>query len=307
MPNFLIIGAQKAGTTSVYRYLRQHPEIYMSPLKEPRFFAFEGENPDFHGPFRRDPDTPLAGRPRGTVTELEPYRALYAGVADETAVGEASPQYLYSEKAPGRIRHHLPDAKLIAILRDPAERAYSHFLMARREGHEPLTDFARALEAEEGRVRANWWIGHYKRMGYYHQQLSRYCDLFEPDQIRVYLYEDLGEDPVGTMRGILRFLGVDESLVPDTYVRHNVSGTPRSRALHTLISKPNPLKRAVTPFLPDALRKRIFAGLRDRNLVASPPIPEAAREELTEAYRDDVLQLQRLIGRDLSGWLGERP
>jgi hypothetical protein len=306
MPNFLLIGAQRAGTTSVYRYLGQHPEIYMSPSKEPRFFAFEGQDPDFRGPFHREPGT-TSGRPLGTVTQLEPYRALFAGVTGETAVGEASPQYLYSEKAPTRIRHHLPDAKLIALLRDPVERAYSHFLFARREGHEPLSDFVRALEAEEERIRANWWIGHYRSMGYYHQQLSRYYELFEPDRIRVYLYDHLRQDPVGTAQDIFRFLGVDESFVPNTSLRHSVSGTPRSRAFHTLIARPNVLKRAIRPVLPEALRTRAFVMLRDSNLRPPPPMPAEARAELTEAYREDTRELQRLIGRDLSGWSSAAP
>ncbi len=93
----------------------------MSPIKELRFFAFEGEDPDFRGPLLRDPETPWANRPWGTVTDLEAYRALFGDVTDETAVGEACPYYLYSEKAPGRIRHYVPEAKLIAILRDPAQ------------------------------------------------------------------------------------------------------------------------------------------------------------------------------------------
>jgi Sulfotransferase family len=303
MPNFLIIGAQRAGTTSVYHYLGQHPEIYTSPLKEPRFFAFEGEDPDFRGPFHRDPGASAAGRPRGTVTELEQYRQLFAGVTEESAVGEASPQYLYSEKAAARIRHHLPEAKLIALLRDPTERAYSHFLMTRREGHEPLTDFTRALEAEEERIRGHWWIGHYRRMGYYHLQLARFYDLFPPDQIRVYLYEDLRADAVGTIRDIFRFLEVDQSFVPDTHLRHNVTGTPKIPALHRLITKPNPLKRVVRPVLPEVLRTRTFATLRDSNLSPPPPIPGDARRQLIEEYREDIVELQRLIGRDLSDWL----
>ncbi len=274
----------------------------MSPIKELRFFAFEGEDPDFRGPLHRDPETPWANRPWGTVTDLEAYRALFGDVTDETAVGEACPYYLYSEKAPGRIRHYVPEAKLIAILRDTAERAYSHFLMVRKNSHEPLTDFARALDAEEGRIKDNWWIGHYKRMGFYHEQLSRYYELFGAEQIRVYLYEDLNEDPVGMMQSIFRFLEVDDAFVPDTSLRHNVTRIPRSRALQTFIEKPNPLEPLIKPFLPEGMRKRIRANLHNLNLT-KPPMPEDIREELTEAYREDILKLQGLIKRDLSSWL----
>jgi hypothetical protein len=299
LPNFLVIGAHKAGTTSLYHYLKQHPEIYMSPLKEPRFFSFEGEEPDFRGPLPEVPGRPLV------VTDLEAYRALFAGVSSEKAIGEVSPGYLYREKAPGRIRHYIPEAKLIAILRNPVERAYSHFLMVRKNDREPLTDFARALEAEEERIKDNWWIGHYKSMGFYHEQLTRYYELFDREQIRVYLYEDFDKDPVAVTQSIFRFLEVNDSFVPDTSRRFNVSGVPKSRAVHTLIKKPNPLKSALKPFLPRGLRWRISAKLHESNLRGAPPLPEEIRKELTEAYREDILKLEGLIGRDLSGWLGE--
>jgi hypothetical protein len=303
MPNFLIIGAQRSGTTSLYRYLGQNPEVYMSPVKEPRFFAFEGEEPDFQGPMRRDPRTPQLGRPVGTVTELDAYRDLFRGVTDEAAVGEASPRYLSSERAPGRIRSHLPEAKLIAVLRDPVERAYSQFLMHRRNGTEPLADFGRALAAEERRMRDNWWIGDYRRRGLYYVQLTRYYELFPPDRIRVYLYEDLKEDPVGMTQSIFRFLDVDDGFVPDTSRSFNVSAIPRSRALKTFTGQPSALKNALKPFLPERLRTRMVTKLRNRNLAAPPPMLPSARKQLTDTYREDVLKLQDLIGRDLSGWL----
>ena len=295
LPNFFVIGAGKSGTTSLWRYLEQHPEVYMSAIKEPNFFTFEGGVPDFRGP-----RTPWA------VTDLEAYRALFAGVSEEKAIGEASAYYLYSEEAPKRIRHHVPDAKLVAVLRNPVDRAYSHFLYRLAQGGEGLTDFAQALDAEEERVRERWGPSfHYKRRGFYHEQLSRYYDLFGPEQIRVYLYEDLKEDPVGMTQSIFRFLGVDDAFVPDTSRRHNVARIPRSRALQAFIEKPNPFKSVLRPFLPKGLRKRIALNLRNRNLAKPPPMPEGVREGLTEAYREDILKLQKLVGRDLSGWLSK--
>ena len=146
---------------------------------------------------------------------------------------------------------------------------------------------------------------HYKRRGFYHEQLSRYYDLFEPERIRVYLYEDLEEDAVGMTQSIFRFLGVDDAFVPDTSRRHNVARIPRSRALQTFIEKPNPFKNVLRPFLPQGLRKRIALNLRNRNLAKPPPMPEGVRERLTEAYREDILKLQKLVGRNLSGWLSK--
>jgi hypothetical protein len=142
-------------------------------------------------------------------------------------------------------------------------------------------------------------------MGFYYEQLSRYYELFEREQVRVYLYEDLKEDPVGMMQSIFRFLEVDDAFVPDISRRLNVSAIPRSRALQTFVEKPNPLKSALKPLLPEGLRRRIRQNLRHRNLTIPPPMPVDVRKELTEAYREDVLKLQDLLGSDLSGWLGE--
>lgn len=132
LPNFLVIGAHKAGTTALYNYLKQHPQVYMSPAKEPRFFALEGKNLKFLGP-KKDPGN------RCRFTTLEAYRELFQGVSSEVAIGEASTLYLYSQEAPKRIQHYIPDAKLIAILRNPIKRAYSNFVHAMQDDREVLT------------------------------------------------------------------------------------------------------------------------------------------------------------------------
>jgi hypothetical protein len=301
LPNFLIISPGKSGTTSLYHYLKQHPEVYMSPIKEPRFFALEGRDPaSFQGPGDRE----MIGQT--AVTNLEDYQALFAGVSGEKAIGEATVTYLHDPEAASRIRHYVPEAKLIAVLRNPVERAYSAYLRKVLTGREPL-GFSEALEEEEERIHNNWHaMWHHKSRGFYHEQLSRYYELFDQDQIKVYLYEDLKEDPLGTTQSIFRFLGVDDTFVPDTSVKYDdVPGVPRSHALHTFVGKPNPLKSALKPFVPRGLRRRISANLHKGNLKGAPPMDEEIREELTEAYREDITKLQRLIGRDLSGWLGE--
>lgn len=304
MPNFLVIGAQKAGTTALYNHLKQHPQVYMSQIKEPHFFAYEGEKLNFQGP--RD----LEVMKHMVVSDLGDYEALFAGVSGEKAAGEASAMYLYSKKAPKRIRHYVPQVKLVAVLRDPTERAYSSFLHMIRDGREPLSDFGEALDVEQERIRENWGpIWHYRRMGFYHEQLSRYYETFEPGQIKVYLYEDLNDDPSGVLRDLYSFLGVDDSFVPDVSARYNASGVPRNERLHALhhfLLRPNPVKAALKPFLPRKLRQGLRANLvntlRNRNLV-KPPLPEEARRRLVEEYREDITKLQGLIGRDLSGWL----
>ena len=300
LPNFLIIGAAKSGTTALYRYLRQHPQIFFSPVKEPKFFAYDGAPPDYRGPIGDDQ------RPREIVTELSDYEALFAGATDQTAIGEASTLYLYHPRAPERIRQHLPGAKLIAVLRHPADRAWSDFLshtVIGGDGREPLTDFAEALRAEPERIRQNWWpLCHYQARGFYHSQLRRYYDRFPRDQIRVYLYEDFQADPAGLCRTIFRFLGVDDSVRLEVSLRHNMSGLPRHRGLHKLLTQPHPLKRLLKPLVPDGLRERLVTRLRNRNLVR-PPLSPDVRRQLLHEYRPDILRLQELIGRDLSHWL----
>ena len=303
MPNFLIIGAMKSGTTSIYYYLKQHPQIYMSPVKEPNFFALEGEKLEFNGP---EGQAVVNGWIcEEATTTVEEYRALFLGASNESAIGEASPWYLYSPEAPDRIRRYIPEARLIAVLRNPADRAYSAFLQFVRDGREPLKDFAQALEAEEERKRKNWkWIWHYRNMGFYYTQLKRYYDIFERDQIRVYLYEDLIDDPIGVLRDIFRHLGVDDTFTAlDTNRRLNVSGIPKSRALFTLMNRPNAVKAFLKPLFPKRLHRHISMAIQNINLDEPPPLRQEVRRELIKVYRQDILKLQDLIQRDLSGWL----
>jgi hypothetical protein len=299
MPNFLVIGAGKSGTTSLYHYLRQHPEVYMSPMKEPRFFAVQGQKLDFRGPGDE------VAFNRGSVTDVEVYRGLFRGVTDQKAVGEASPWYLHSPDAPARIKHYIPDARLIAILRDPVQRAYSSFLQRVQAGQEPLRDFAEALRQEEDRMRDNWaprW--HSKRIGFYSVHMKRYYELFDPDQIRVYLYEDLRADPVGLAQDVFRFLEVDETFTPDISLRHNVSGVPRSVVLQAFLSRPNPVKTILKPFFAEDLRRRMTVSLENRNIAGPPPtLDPEVRRDLVNLYRQDILRLEEMIGRDLSKWL----
>ena len=304
MPNFLIIGAQKAGTTALYQQLKQHPDVFMSPVKEPHFFAFEGRDLDFRGP--RDRET----LGHMVVSDEGAYRGLFADAGDEKARGEASAMYLYMPEAVGGIGRHAPDARLVAILRNPADRAYSSFLHMIRDGREPIPDFGRALAAEEERIKGKWSpIWHYRRMGFYYEQISRYHETFGSERLRVYLYEDLEGDPEGVLRDIYGFVGIDPSFVPDVSSRYNVSGIPKNKRLHALhrfLLRPNPVKVALKPFFPKKLRRRMVESslntLRNRNLV-KPPFPEEVRRDLIEGYREDILKLETLIGRDLSGWL----
>ncbi len=289
LPNFLIIGAPKAGTTALWRVLGQHPQIYVSPRKEPRFFAFEGGPPPFGGPRRNDyTDLP-------TVTTWSEYLALFDQAGDARAVGEASTVYLYypGDRPAERIRHYLPDVKLIAILRHPAERAWSNFVHAVQLDWEPLSDFRRAWDDEPRRIGENWsYFLRYRQNGCYADQLERYFARFSRSQMRIYLYEDWCERRDETLADILRFLQVDDAFRPAQYPRSNVFRMPRSRRLHRLFNRPP---------LADKLR-RVTRWINRLNLYR-PALPPSLRRQLTAEYRDEILRLQDLLDRDLGHWL----
>ena len=287
MPNFLIIGAMKSGTTALYYYLEQHPEIYMSPVKEPNFFSSQENAAD-------------------TVTDIGAYQHLFRGVSGEKAIGEASHSYLYEPSAAAEIRGYIPEARLIAILRNPIERAYSHFLHMVRSGTEPFDDFAQALQAEEADIDQERTFQDYIGRGLYYEQLQRYFGTFPREQIRVYLYEDLSDAPIRTVQDAFRFLKVDDSFVPDVSLRRNVSGHPKYKTLDGLLRSQSRLKHAAKIYLPARMRWRLskaFDDLKTRNLVEPPPLQPEVRRQLIRVYREDILKVQELIHRDLSGWL----
>ncbi|MEM8501873.1 MAG: sulfotransferase [Cyanobacteria bacterium P01_D01_bin.1] len=295
LPNFLIIGSAKAGTTSLHYYLNQHPEIYMTAVKEPRFFALEGETLNFNGP-----DKDIINST--SITTYEEYLALFDGVSCEKAIGETSPLYLYSAKALQRIQHYLPSVKLIAILRNPADRAFSCYTHLLREGYEPLS-FEDSLKAEEDRIRDNWaHLWHYTKAGFYYEQLKPYFDSFEKKNIKVYLYDQLASDPMGLLKDIFSYLKVDENFEPDL-TQKNISGLPKNRLLHSALNRRSGLRSAFKAVVPEGIRKGLSKELQSWNLKDKPRITDENYHLLASLYREDILKLQNLIGEDLSAWL----
>jgi Sulfotransferase family len=297
LPNFLIIGAAKSGTTALYYYLKQHPDIFMTTLKEPHFFGFEGENLCFRRPGGvLDPINTTA------ITNFKDYQALFDEVSTEKAIGEASPSYLHTPKAADRIKVYVPEAKLIAILRHPAERAYSAFLgeylSSIEQGLEYMTDFEQALRMEETFIQENWSpIFYYKKLGFYYEQLSYYYKLFDKNQIHICLNEDLQRDATKTLQNIFSYLGVEDTFVPDTSVKAGASGIPKNKFLYWL-SRQKSIKSVLKPLLPKGIGQTF-----EKHMLTKPKLSPELRQELIEVYRDDILKLQDLIQRDLSAWL----
>ena len=295
LPNFIVIGAAKAGTTSLHRYLGEHPEIFVPSRGEPSFFAHEGQALNFIGP--GDDDWSF-------VTDVREYRRLFVGAEGHAAVGEVSPRYLYFEQSCEKIKHYVPDARLIVILRHPVDRAYSHFLMNRDRQCEPEPDFRKAIEKEDERERLGWgWDWRYVGAGLYYEQLQRYYRLFNRDRIKVFLYDDFKNEPDKFFGDLFDFLGTDPSFRPDTTVRHREASLPRIPLLRNFLGRPNAVKSLAARVIPRPLFKGIKAEVASWNRIQPDPLFHGTRQEVFEHhFEDDCNKLEGLIGRDLSLW-----
>jgi hypothetical protein len=296
-PNFLIIGAARSGTTALYEYLDEHPQVYMTTPKEPHFLAFEGVGAAFVGP---GDDVNLN---RYVPRDLDAYLAMYRKGRGAIARGEGSVSYLYYPRAPERIKHHFPDAKIVCLLRNPADRAYSAYMYMRSRILEQIEDFREALDAEEGRIRANWHhLWHYRRMGFYGEQLERYYELFPREQIRVYIFEDFRANQAALLKDCSEFLGIDPEFSMSREPSPNVSGVPADGAWSRLVLGDSRIKDALRPYVPAGLKRGVWRKIARANIKPQKVDPKI-RAELLDGYRADILKLQDTLGRDLGVWL----
>jgi hypothetical protein len=293
-PNFIIIGAMKAATTSLYTYLKQHPDVFMTSIKEPMFFNSLNTENDFV----------LQGRETKKITSFDEYYSLFERVENETAIGEASPAYIYNKNCATLIKEHLPAVKIIAILRQPVKRAYSNYLHAKRADREPINSFIDAINSEEERIEKNWSpLYHYKEKGFYFRQLSRYFKEFKKEQIKVILFEDIIDDPQKITKEVFEFLGVDSSFTPDTSKKANVAGKPKGVAgwIVMKLRKNNLIPNIeFSKYLPEFIVSYIL-----KTIYSKPEkIDNKTIKRLTNKYyKEDIKQLEKLIERDLSNWL----
>lgn len=298
LPNFLIIGAAKSGTSSLDRYLAQHPDIYMPKKKEAHIFSI----PDFPERFNGPGDE---GMNEETIRNREDYERLFDGVQGQHAVGESSVFYLYYPGTAKRIYEANPNMKLIVMLRNPVDRAFSAYMHVVRDERETLS-FEDSL-AQEAIRRVNhyepMWL--YRELGLYADQLTRFYDVFPREQIKVILFEDFARNTEKWVSEVFEFLGVDPTVSIDTGLRHNESGLPKSRALFNFISKPNPIKEIFKPLVPEALRERI--GIQAKSMILERVTMDPhTREELTSFFKPDIERLSALIGQNLDRWLTKR-
>jgi len=290
LPNFIVIGAAKAGTTALYWYLAEHPAVFMSPVKETNYFAYGLDSAGrlLYG----DPDVH-----RFPIKSLSEYEGLFVEAGHAGAVGEASPIYLECPQAAGRIRALLPGARIICSLRQPVDRAYSDYQMYLRRRGRRLNP-ARDLKATSDWARPD---SRWMQLGRYHEQLVRYFEAFPRSHIHVSLLDDLKRNPLELTQDVYRFLQIDPAFVPDFETRHAIGGVPASPMLEGIFTS-SALRTAVGPWLPK-LGATWVRRLRARTMRQAPLLPAALRTELTRHFRDDIARTSDLIGRSLEHWL----
>jgi hypothetical protein len=290
LPNFIVIGAAKAGTTALYWYLAEHPQVFMSPVKETNYFAYglDARGELLYG----DPDVH-----RFPVKSLSEYEQLFAGAGDAAAIGEASPIYLECPQAADRIRELLPRARLICSLRHPVDRAYSDYQMyIRRRG--------RRLDPQRDLTATSVWAqpdSRWMELGRYHDQLKRYFSTFPREQLHIFLFDDLRRGALEAVQDVYRFIGVDPPFTPDFDAPHNVGGLPESLMLEGVLTSKT-IRSAMEPWIPKSAANWI-RRLRTRNMRPAPPLPADLRKELTNHFRDDIRRTGELVGRSLDHWL----
>jgi Sulfotransferase family len=278
-PNLFVVGAAKAGTTSVYDELARHPRIYMSPMKEPHFFSRIEPSPQREAFFPH-------------VTDEREYLALFKGATDQELVGEASTSYLWDTQAAERIKRAVPEATILIMLRDPVERAYSQYWNDVREGIETRS-FADAI-AEERRTGPGTWgvTSLYLDCGRYADQVERYLDRFG-DRVHLSFLEDFVRDQPAAIADVLSFLGVGP-VDPGEGPRANPSSLPRN-ALSRAVLGSGRLRTIARATVPRSVRARMRGALLRE--MSPDPMDPATRESLVEIFRPEVERLAGLLGR----------
>ena len=273
-PNFFILGAAKCGTTSLFQYLKEHPGIFMSPVKEPCFFCEEFQ----------------------VVKNPVAYARLFEGAGNASWIGEASHVYFSSPTSARTLRTFVPEAKFVLILRHPSERAYSLYHHMRRYGYETIGTFEKALASEEKRVVSDTFRTHcnqyiynffYFRSGLFGEQIERYFALFERSQFHIVTLDQLMKSPLSTIHGIYNFLNVQDDFMPEIKV-FNKGETSRFPLVQNFVNLK--LRR------PSWLRRIGMNWSRKYNLKLIPPINPETRHQLCKRFQSDLERLYDLTG-----------
>jgi len=301
-PQFFLIGAPKAGTSALHVALAQHPQLYLSPVKEPKYFLCDGAPPPAEG--QRGPGD--AHSAQEWLWRRDRYEALFAAAPEGTRRGESTPFYLYDRAAHRRIAQRVPDAKLVAIVRDPVDRAYSNWMHLWSDGLEPVGDFAQACALEDERVADGFApIWHYRRLGLYGEQLDALGSVFDPAQIHVLRYRDLVDEPEASLAAIATFLGVEPLPLaaprPEN-VKPFVEDTARNRAVARMVRAGAAAASRVPPQVWRQASRPLLAALHSGGAVR-PSLDPDVRLSLVASFADDISRLEAVTGQSFQDWL----
>lgn len=289
LPNVICIGAQKSGTTTLHDILKQHPDIYLPVSKEAHFFDISEKYQN------------------GLSWWVDNYFKSYS---DEKIIGVITPEYLYFEEVPKRIFNDLGDVKIIITLRNPVERAYSHYKMSVKRGYE-TENFGKSIELENGRIGIDYFHkSHFSYItrGLYSEQIERYLKFFPKENIMFLIFEeDIVTNIDATIDNIVAFLNIDEKVKINTNITSNQATSPRSVLLRDIIYKNNNIKKIIGKYLfTNKMKISLMSFLDSINQAKEKKVERLSldykRELLEKYYINDIKELEKIIERDLSIW-----
>ena len=284
--DFFIVGAPKSGTTSLYHYLNEHPEISMSSQKEPDYFS--------------DADIQNEGMYYGKnrIDTSKKYHSLFDDNSESKLKGEASVSYLFYKNVPQKIKSYNPEAKIIIMLRDPIDRAFSHYLMDYRLGLVSDT-FEDIIDQKSVHKNAKLFYQQYIELSEYANQVKRYLNVFDGKEILFIEYEDLKMDVLGIVKKTYLFLGVNQGYEPDVNKKHNTYTMPKNSIIRFMYSFVI-LRNILSFFFPKNLVDRFRAALFKNN--KKPVLLYETRNRLRKLFTNDVNSLGEMLNKDFSRW-----
>lgn len=300
VPDALIIGAPKAGTSALHAALAQHPQIYASPVKEPKYYmCWDAPPPAYSGPGD-------AHSNQEWIWRSEDYQTLFRGAREDAVRLESTPFYLYMRGARRRIAEELPEAKLIIIVRDPIDRAYSNWMHLWVDGLEPISDFVDAWQAEDSRIGAGWGpFWHYRRLGRYGEQLVDLLELVERERVFVLRYWQLVSQPKETLNRVARFLGIAEyqaATIPPDNARPFVEPGVRASVLGRVIRGGATAARYAPPQVWRRASKPLVSLLQHGGPIQRPKLAPEQRTALLGDCSDDIALLEETLGESFEDW-----
>lgn len=297
LPNFLIVGAPRCGTTSTYHYLMQHPDVYLTAVKEPGYLYLQSQDALPRG---------SALAPTTKVRIWDEYVRLFRKGRGKRAIGEASTETLcFHEQTIPEIRKRLGNPKILIMVRNPVDRAFSSYQFLLRDGLESLS-FEESLSRERERIEENWnHMWRYRSVSCYTPAVEAFMNTF--DDVFVGLFDDLRKDPLGFTQSVYRFLDVDPEFTPNVKLAFNRSGRPASHRIQRLIvrrAKWKPYVRAVgCSVIGEHRWARFRDAMKSRFVSPRPELNPDIWRSMIGDFEDDIWSLQKLLGRDLSHWL----